>query len=579
MPVIFAASWGKEKMSNNDQIILDKTLEQQRAERAPHLEPNEYFELFVAEQLLKHFDLSYDEVQSGLMDGGGDGGIDGFFTFVKDELVREDTDFNVFKKDVTIEVIIFQAKTESSFKERPLDSLYPTLQALFNLSQPLADLEGVYRKDVLAAAELFRRTVETLATKFPRYIFSLFYASKGSEIHQNVQRKADLLMEMVRGQFRSATCTLRFLTATDLLTMARETPRFIYQLDVTDAINTTGGIVGLVKMREYFRFIDDEGELRRNLFEANVRDYQGATQVNEEIGKTLTERWPEEFWWLNNGITIVAGQVTQTSKTLTIEDPQIVNGLQTSREIFHYYKASNTEGDEREILVRVIRPETPDSRDRVIRATNSQTTISPASLRATDKIQRDIEEYLRHFGLFYDRRKNSHKNEGKPLDRIVSIPSMAQALMAVVLQKPGTARARPSSLLKKDEDYEKVFSASFPIEVFRASIELSRLADAQLKADDRLTPEDRVNLKFYVAMYLAALASGTAKPTPKDIQALAGATIDKGMVDHAAEEVKEVYQELGGNALVAKGSQFGERLIERLETAFETLVAKQGELM
>jgi len=60
-------------MSNNDQIILDKTLEQQRAERAPHLEPDKYFELFVAEQLLKHFDLSYDEIEPGLVDGGATG--------------------------------------------------------------------------------------------------------------------------------------------------------------------------------------------------------------------------------------------------------------------------------------------------------------------------------------------------------------------------------------------------------------------------------------------------------------------------------------------------------------------------
>jgi AIPR protein len=208
-------------------------------------------------------------------------------------------------------------------------------------------------------------------------------ATRRSEIHPNVKRKAELLEALVRSQFQGCMCSMQFLTATDLLALARETPRITYQLDVTDApINTKGGIVGLIKLREYVNFLRDEkGELRRNLFEANVRDYQGATQVNAEIQKTLSERWPEDFWWLNNGITIVAGKVTQTGKTLTIEDPQIVNGLQTSREIFHYYKTANTDGDEREILVRVISPQTSDSRDRVIKATNSQTAISPASLR------------------------------------------------------------------------------------------------------------------------------------------------------------------------------------------------------
>jgi len=141
---------------------------------------------------------------------------------------------------------------------------------------------------------------------------------------------------------------------------------------------------------------------------------------------------------------------------------------------------------------------------------------------------------------------------------------MAQAIMAVLLQKPGTARGRPSSLLKKDEDYEKVFSADFPIEVFRASIELLRLVEAHLRSDDTLTPEERVNLKFHMAMYLAALACGSTHPTPEQIKNLAGATIEAAMIKQAAQEVRNVYQILGGNQLVAKGSEFGDRLLERL---------------
>lgn len=124
-------------MSSNDQIILDQILEQQRAERASHLAAPKYFELFVGEQLLKHYDLSYDEIEPGLVDGGGDGGIDGFFVFVNGELVREDTDLSGLKKDVVIETIIFQAKTETSFREKSLDGIAATLRDLFDLSQPL----------------------------------------------------------------------------------------------------------------------------------------------------------------------------------------------------------------------------------------------------------------------------------------------------------------------------------------------------------------------------------------------------------------------------------------------------------
>jgi len=259
-------------MSSNDQIILDQILEQQRAERAPHLAANKYFELFVAEQLLKHYDLSYDEIEPGMVDGGGDGGIDGFFVFANGELVREDSDLSTLKRDVVIETVIFQAKMEASFREKALDTLAATLRDLFDLSQPLEKFTGAYNKELLAAADLFRDAVGKLATRFPNYVFSLAYASKGIEIHPNVRRKADLIEGQVKSLFQGSACTMRFLTATDLLALARETPRLSYQLEVTDAsINTKGGVVALVKLREFAKFIcDEKGDLRCSLFEANV---------------------------------------------------------------------------------------------------------------------------------------------------------------------------------------------------------------------------------------------------------------------------------------------------------------------
>ena len=66
---------------------------------------------------------------------------------------------------------------------------------------------------------------------------------------------------------------------------------------------------------------DQKGELRRQIFEANVRDYQGAVEVNKAIMESLHENdSKDEFWWLNNGITIVATEAPLTGKMLTILD-------------------------------------------------------------------------------------------------------------------------------------------------------------------------------------------------------------------------------------------------------------------
>ncbi len=49
-------------MASNDQIILDQVLDQQRQNIAPTLDHATYFEIFAAEQVLKDYDLSYDEI-------------------------------------------------------------------------------------------------------------------------------------------------------------------------------------------------------------------------------------------------------------------------------------------------------------------------------------------------------------------------------------------------------------------------------------------------------------------------------------------------------------------------------------
>jgi hypothetical protein len=559
--------------STNQQVLLSGAIEQLRVQRAPQKKLDEYFEVFVAEQLLKDFDLSDEQIASGLVDGGDDGGIDGFYTFVNDELVMEDTEFSEFgKKDIRIEVVVIQAKLSASFSDTAVDKMHHTLADLLDLSRPLDQIASLYNSDLLAAGKLFRATVQELAATFPARTFSIFYASQGTDIHPKVSQKAKKLEGMVRQLWSgsSTTCQVRIVTAGDLYELAQKGPTSIGELTLTEKLESrSGGVVGLVKLTDYVTFIaDDKGRLRRSFFEANVRDYQGRVEVNREIQQCLESNWKEEFWWLNNGITIVAGKLSPKGKTLVLEDPQIVNGLQTSREIHRYFEAEKPAAEEREVLVRIISPKDAESRDRIIKATNSQTAISPASLRATDEIQRQIEQYLKSFDLYYDRRKNFYKNEGKPSSRIISIPLMAQALMAIMLQQPDMARARPSSLLKKSEDYERVFNVNYPIEIFRVVIELTRTAEEVLIEDATLSKEDRVNLKFYLALHLAAAACKMARPTPRRLKGIVGKSLDQGLIKNSVAVVKSLYKKLGANSNVAKGAQFREALLQELDAAF-----------
>ena len=74
--------------NNNNVIVLNSILAQKREDAETALSESNYFEVFSFEQALKNYELSYDELLSGTVDGGDDGGIDGFFLFLnKDVLV------------------------------------------------------------------------------------------------------------------------------------------------------------------------------------------------------------------------------------------------------------------------------------------------------------------------------------------------------------------------------------------------------------------------------------------------------------------------------------------------------------
>lgn len=542
---------------SNDRILLDEVLEQERSARAPGMSASRYFELFTAEQILKDYDLSGDEIQSGLVGDGGDGGIDSMFVFVNGELVRDDFDPGHIRRDATLELIVVQAKMSSGFAETPIERFITVSDDILDLAKPMAEIEGIFNSDLLAATERFRDTYTALAAKFPTLHVQYYYACKGDRPETSVQRKGDKLKESVRSRFGSARVDLNFLGARELLGLARRSAKTTYTLALAEnPVSSTGdvGFVALVFLRDYYQFItDDQKVLRRQIFEANVRDYQGQTEVNEAIQTTLTGRLGEDFWWLNNGVTIVASRASLSAKALTIEDPQIVNGLQTSSEVHAYFSASNRESDDRKLLVRVIVPSDAASRDRIIKATNSQTAIQQASLRATDKIHRDIEEYLRPRGLFYDRRKNYYKNEGKPLDTVIGIPQLAQATMAIALAQPDQARARPSSLLKDDAAYRRIYDPSYPIELYFVVASAMKRVGAFLKALEDLPVRERNNLQFYLAMHAIYSIAGVWRPSPIELSRLDPTALTDPTLTASLEVVKRHYAAQGANDKAAKG--------------------------
>ena len=291
------------------------------------------------------------------------------------------------------------------------------------------------------------------------------------------------------------------------------------------------GYIALVSLKNFYNFIVEEnGDIRKYLFDSNVRDYQNKTGVNKEIEKSINENSNIDFWWLNNGITIIAGKdSSQIGKKLLLKNVQIVNGLQTSYSIYNSLKNMNFQEilDNRSLFVKIIICDQKDVVDKIIRATNSQNPIPSGILRATETIQRDIEQYFFSKGYFYDRRKNYYKNLGKPRDKIVSINLLSQCIVSLILpeKNPSRARSNPTILIKKDEDYNKVFNNSYNFQIYLNSVLIYKKVDKELKNlilknefDEDFELEKIIKLfKFHISRVLISELTFKGNPEASDL--------------------------------------------------------------
>ncbi|MEG4212452.1 AIPR family protein [Microcoleus sp. S13_B4] len=475
--------------NNNDVIILKSILDKKRQELANTLSQDEYFEIFAFEQLLKDYDLSYDELLSNQVDGKDDGGIDGFFIFLNNEILNEDLDSGNIKKNPLIEVYLIQAKTSSSFGEKPIETLMATIEDIFDLNKAIADIKDFYNAPLIEKVELFRKTYIDLAIKHLKVKITYVYASQGDtqKIHIKVQNKADNLCYKTEKFFTGSEVKFKFTGARELLENARQEKSYSLKLKFLENYISTAedNYVVLTGLDEYYDFVTDDGSLRKYLFESNVRDYQGNVEVNKDIKNTLALKDTDiDFWWLNNGITILASKASIAGKTITLDDVQIVNGLQTTNSIYEYMNTLAKVDDKRAILVKIIVANKLEARDRIIKATNFQTPVPAASLRATEPIQRDIEDYFLNKDWFYDRRKNYYKNIGKSSERIISIPYLAQSVTSIVHLDPHIARAQPTSIIKGDANYSRVFNSSIPMEVYLFCAKLMKNIELYIRTTD-----------------------------------------------------------------------------------------------
>ena len=581
-------------MANNN-IILEEILKQYKEVASDSsINDDKNFEYFAAEQLLKDENLDEDEISLGLIGDSNDNGIDGFYILLDGEFI--DQIEQVEGKYKEMKVYFHQYKNRYKIEEDVVLKFSNAFNDIMNFEN--IELNG-WHEELKEKIILLRNIILKTATHALKIKFIINHISKANsediKDNESYWSKVDNLKKYIKNSGISRLdVEYDFIGGEELKNLSYRNPEYSIDLVLKDSPLTLEfgdnniGYMALVGLKNYYNFIVENGNLKRYIFDSNVRDYQNKTIVNKEIENTIKNDYNTDFWWLNNGITIIAGKdSTQIGKKLSLKNVQIVNGLQTSYSIYNSLKDINFDEfeDDRSLFVKIIICDQKDIIDRIIRATNSQNAIPSGVLRATDTIQRDIEQFFLSKGYYYDRRKNYYRNLGKPRDKIISINLLSQCIVSLVLpdKNPSRARSNPTILIKKDEDYNSVFGGKYDFQVYLNSVlifkkvdkELKKLiSDAEFMADNKL--EKIIKLfKFHISRVLISeiIEKGTPVANDLDDEKIIE-KIDTNIVQKSIFTLKEIideYEQINSQSIdnISKQTEFSKYINKKLNEKFK----------
>jgi hypothetical protein len=567
-------------MSQNDVLHIEANFRDWRAKRGSGLNDIEPFLYYSLDHILKPYNLSDEDIRYGITDGGNDGGIDAIYLLAnRNILIRDDMDLKA-SGTFKVRILIVQVKSslsETGFKPEDVRKFISFTNDFLDLATPSQNYRHKYHNHLITIMQTFKDKYLEIAGHFPEIALDYYLVTRGDEtqVEQAVQDEIDNLRGAVGSHLNHASHAFNAINTQSLLEYVRKRKQTTKTIKwAGQPLATDDGYVGLVKLPDYVEFLkDDDGGLNEMIFESNVRGYQGSTNINKAMAKSLADRGPVNFWLLNNGVTIVTGGKAQPTSPLqiSIEDPQVVNGLQTSRQIFDYFQTGSGLPEERTVLIKVLPVLDTAHRDSIIQATNSQNAMSAGALRATDYVHNQIEDLFKTYGLYYDRRKGFYRDQGAPAAAIVSVTELVQALVAILQARPDTARARPSEYINKDVEYRKLFGKDkVPLGAYYKCIDIVRKIDDVLRSSD-IDKGDQRNIKFYVSYMLSAELTQRIHPNADEVLAIDSSVVNNHTISSALTKVRAVYVRLSQTEPpdgVAKGPELLKVLKEYLSTRY-----------
>lgn len=203
--------------------------------------------------------------------------------------------------------------------------------------------------------------------------------------------------------------------------------------------NNSKDIVAKVSLHTLFlNLVNIYGD---KIINSNVRGYLNKKSFSNKIIETLKTD-PKSFYLFHNGITITCSKVEPCSPnaiSVTLHNPQIVNGAQTIFSLFYAHKEgllSLKEVKESSVLCKIIEADQEFTK-KICETSNTQNAVNLEDLRSNDEIQVFLEKYLSTASkgrIEYKRKKGSSKRGA------IKSSKLFQLVYASMLEEPAKAK-------------------------------------------------------------------------------------------------------------------------------------------
>ncbi|MGA4687343.1 AIPR family protein [Micromonospora sp. AB353] len=436
-----------------DIILEGWTKKFQEDQELTALNNAEAFEAFAGYCVLSSYHEDNFNPDQFRMGGGDDLGIDVAAVVVNGDLFGDADELReaVRKaRQLDVHFVIIQAKRSERFETKVFTDLADNLVQVFR-REPMTYKRSEDVANLRACRDAVYEDVSKFRKNLPK--LSVHYVTTGRPGDNLLDEKRLAAAKRLRELNIFEDVEFRAVGADQLRDLYRKASEAVgasfnmsRRIPLPKIPGVDQAFLGLLDARKLVEKVltDPHGGIRKILFYENVRDFQGYNSVNSEIRRTLRDADRRgRFAVLNNGITIVAREMTTAGEEVHIRDFQIVNGCQTCHVLFDQRESLS---DGVYVNVRLIQSNDEDVIGGIIAATNRQTAVSEDDLAARESFHKKLEDFFvaqsEPRRLYYERRSRQFSGEASvERTRIITRPQLTKAYAAMVLEEPaGTGR-------------------------------------------------------------------------------------------------------------------------------------------